>query len=209
MSEIQPQVAVAENVNKSKKRRNRGGKKKIKSTTEATNIPIVIQPPKLKSIQKESISSNWKSLLQTMPVSDKKKPFPRQSKKNDISPFKRLKLSEEKKSSEEKSEEPEVWFDGVDSSLIDVVHKHKSSSEDPQSDLVKKGFTGVTRILAMDCEMVGTGVGGSSSIVARVSIVNHFGSVVYDTFVSPTEEVTDFRTSVSGVRPHHLKGAPS
>ena len=52
----------------------------------------------------------------------------------------------------------------------------------------------------MDCEMVGVGSDGQDSILARVSIVNQFGQCIYDTFVKPTELVTDYRTHVSGVR---------
>ena len=57
----------------------------------------------------------------------------------------------------------------------------------------------------MDCEMVGTGPNGESSIIARVSIVNAYGVCLYDEFVKPKEKVTDFRTSISGVRPSDLK----
>lgn len=57
----------------------------------------------------------------------------------------------------------------------------------------------------MDCEMVGTGPKGESSIIARVSIVNAYGICLYDEFVKPKERVTDFRTSISGVRPSDLK----
>ena len=67
---------------------------------------------------------------------------------------------------------------------------------------------GLTRLLAIDCEMVGAGVGGSVSLLARVSIVNTSGQVVYDTYVSPGECVTDYRTRWSGIRPHHIKNAP-
>ncbi len=49
--------------------------------------------------------------------------------------------------------------------------------------------------------MVGVGYLGQDSILARVSLVNHFGHCVYDKFVKPTEKVTDYRTAVSGVRP--------
>ena len=56
--------------------------------------------------------------------------------------------------------------------------------------------------------MVGAGVDGRKSILARVSVVNEDGNVVLDTFVSPTEYVVDYRTQVSGVRPSDLKGAP-
>jgi len=67
---------------------------------------------------------------------------------------------------------------------------------------------GLTRLLAIDCEMVGAGVGGSVSLLARVSIVNTSGQVVYDTYVSPGECVTDYRTRWSGIRPYHIKNAP-
>lgn len=61
--------------------------------------------------------------------------------------------------------------------------------------------TAVTRILALDCEMVGVGADGKRSILARASIVNEDGNVIMDKFVLPTERVTDYRTAVSGVRP--------
>ena len=46
---------------------------------------------------------------------------------------------------------------------------------------------------------------GKDSILARVSIVNHFGHCVYDKYVLPTEKVTDYRTKVSGIRPDDLR----
>lgn len=67
----------------------------------------------------------------------------------------------------------------------------------------------LTKVLALDCEMVGGGVGGQLSLLARVSIVNSSGDVVYDTFVSPTERITDYRTQWSGIRPNDLVGAPA
>ena len=65
-------------------------------------------------------------------------------------------------------------------------------------------YFSLTKAVAMDCEMVGVGTGGQDSILARVSIVNQFGQCIYDTFVSPTEAVTDYRTRFSGVRPKDL-----
>jgi len=58
----------------------------------------------------------------------------------------------------------------------------------------------VTKVVGMDCEMVGVGDDGKESILARVSIVNQYGCCIYDKFVRPTERVTDYRTKVSGVR---------
>jgi len=67
----------------------------------------------------------------------------------------------------------------------------------------------LTKILALDCEMVGGGLDGINSILARVSIVNASGAVIYDSHVAPIEKVTDYRTQWSGVRPRDLVGAPS
>lgn len=65
-----------------------------------------------------------------------------------------------------------------------------------------------TKIVALDCEMVGTGRDGKSSILARVSIVNRYGHVLYDSHVRPKEKVTDYRTFVSGVVAKDIKNAP-
>jgi RNA exonuclease 4 len=56
--------------------------------------------------------------------------------------------------------------------------------------------------------MVGLGHMGSESALARVSLVNYHGNVVYDTFVQPREKVTDWRTWVSGVRESDIQNAP-
>ncbi|KAG8238882.1 hypothetical protein J437_LFUL018443 [Ladona fulva] len=62
----------------------------------------------------------------------------------------------------------------------------------------------VTRVVGLDCEMVGV-QDGKESILARVSVVNSYGYCLYDTFVKPTEDVVDYRTSVSGVRPKDME----
>ncbi|XP_052399293.1 apoptosis-enhancing nuclease [Carassius gibelio] len=64
-----------------------------------------------------------------------------------------------------------------------------------------------SRLVAMDCEMVGTGPGGKCNEVARCSIVNYYGSVVYDKYILPRHPVTDYRTRWSGIRKHHLQQA--
>ncbi|GAX73591.1 hypothetical protein CEUSTIGMA_g1042.t1 [Chlamydomonas eustigma] len=66
--------------------------------------------------------------------------------------------------------------------------------------------TGVTKVIAMDCEMVGVGPGGSRSALARVCIVNDDGNAILDAYVKPKEKVTDYRTWVSGIKPEHLRG---
>ena len=62
------------------------------------------------------------------------------------------------------------------------------------------------RYLALDCEMVGIGPPPyKESALARVSIVNFYGHTLLDVYVKPKERVGDFRTSVSGITPAHLK----
>lgn len=57
----------------------------------------------------------------------------------------------------------------------------------------------------MDCEFVGVGKGGLEHMLARVSIVNIDGDVLYDKYVAARERVVDYRTDVSGIRPFHLR----
>ena len=72
--------------------------------------------------------------------------------------------------------------------------------EESKEDAPKK----LTKAIGMDCEMVGVGEKGVDSIVARVSLVNEHCECVYDAYVLPTEDVTDYRTRVSGIRPDDL-----
>ncbi|KAF1741464.1 hypothetical protein MXB_453 [Myxobolus squamalis] len=57
--------------------------------------------------------------------------------------------------------------------------------------------------------MVGVGEIGEESMLARVSLLDYNGNVLYDTFVSPTEPIIDFRTQYSGVTSKLLVGAPA
>lgn len=60
------------------------------------------------------------------------------------------------------------------------------------------------KFIALDCEMVGSGLKGFESILARVSVVNFHGNVLMDVYVRPTRKVVDYRTAVSGVTAGHL-----
>ncbi|MCL4158098.1 UNVERIFIED_CONTAM: hypothetical protein GTU68_007971 [Idotea baltica] len=55
--------------------------------------------------------------------------------------------------------------------------------------------------------MVGGGINGEEDLLARISIVNHFGNTIYDKYVKPNGEVHDYRTFVSGIRPSDLEKA--
>lgn len=48
--------------------------------------------------------------------------------------------------------------------------------------------------------MVGVGIEGKESSLARVSLVNYHGVVQLDEFVRQREHVVDYRTEFSGVR---------
>ncbi|KAL5535483.1 hypothetical protein ACEPAF_3577 [Sanghuangporus sanghuang] len=58
--------------------------------------------------------------------------------------------------------------------------------------------------LALGTICVGVGHGGSTSMVARVSLVNYRGTVILDVYVQPTMDVTDYRTSTTGIEAKHL-----
>ncbi|RMB93374.1 hypothetical protein DUI87_30069 [Hirundo rustica rustica] len=112
----------------------------------------------------------------------------------------------------------DIWFDDVDPKDIEAaigpeaakIARKNLGLETEQAQSVEKvlvkekAFDGLTRAVAMDCEMVGVGPKGEDSILARVSIVNQFGKCVYDKYVKPTEKVTDYRTAVSGIRPQNI-----
>ncbi|XP_078282309.1 RNA exonuclease 4 [Rhinoraja longicauda] len=123
----------------------------------------------------------------------------------------------------EKPTAPDIWFDGVDPDDIEAAMGSEAANiarqqngaalgnpnppeQSLENALVKDGaFEGLTKAVAMDCEMVGVGPDKVDSILARVSIVNQFGKGVYDKYVRPTEKVTDYRTWVSGIRPENIK----
>jgi len=196
--------------NRKTKHKNKDKLNKISSKPETAvkEIPVLQNP--------EVASSNWKNLLKNLSKEEdegaKCRPaFVRRNKKGQLITNQQinhpkavqvgLKSGKVVKSREVKDD---IWFDDVDPMLLDGVKADNASDS-----LVKaNGFTGVTKIIGMDCEMVGVGMAGTDSILARVSIVNHFGHKIYDKFVAPREKVTDYRTAVSGVRPEDLQGAP-
>lgn len=67
------------------------------------------------------------------------------------------------------------------------------------NDAVTLSLEEQSQYLALDCEMVGVGPYGTKSTLARVTIVNWDGDIVYDQLIRPKEPVTDYRTFVSGI----------
>ncbi|KAM7451772.1 REX4 [Porites harrisoni] len=161
------------------------------------------------------ISSNWK-LLQVMLKEERnvrKEKSDGKSRSRAKQTFKKkIKLNHPEAS--EKTRSSEVWFDDVDPEDLEQVtgKRMRLTSEDVDSTcnetLVTGNFEGITKKIALDCEMVGVGFDGKQHMLARVSIVNSHGHVVYDSFVAPQEKVMDYRTPISGVKPTDLKNAP-
>ncbi|NWS45768.1 REXO4 exonuclease, partial [Probosciger aterrimus] len=194
-----------------------GNAVKVKSTNKMDNGSGKDNPPLAKAKTKgvaevknmNGTRSNQKD------CKDKKKNGDILKEKDDVK-HKRRKPEEH---AEQQLKEAEIWFDDVDPKDIEAAIGHEAakiarrnlgletgqSSQSVEQVLVKEdAFEGLTRAVAMDCEMVGAGPKGEDSIVARVSIVNQFGKCVYDKYVKPTEEVTDYRTAVSGIRPENI-----
>ncbi|KAL2714775.1 RNA exonuclease 4 isoform X3 [Vespula squamosa] len=91
------------------------------------------------------------------------------------------------------------------SNNVSLLEMGNTMKEDKKYDhTMAENNKKITKLIAMDCEMVGIG-DGSESMIARVSIVNKFGYCLYDKYVKPREKVQDYRTAVSGIYPHHLK----
>lgn len=139
-----------------------------------------------------------------------------------VKEFNKLSISKKQNNCEQNFEESQINVDNVAS----IVHKRINGANNWEAFLEKTTQLGlinakeksellkndeknkkVTNCVAIDCEMVGIGEDGKENMLARVSIVNSLGECLYDTFVKPTATVTDYRTSVSGVRPSNLVNA--
>ncbi|XP_076615132.1 RNA exonuclease 4 [Chaetodon auriga] len=151
-------------------------------------------------------------------VSQTKQPAaPKRKKDSGKSNAKQAAKKKKSVAEETKPTEEDLWFDDVDPDDIEatvgpeaaeIMRKKQGvqKSKDTEKTLVKENaFEGLTRAVAIDCEMVGVGPAGEDSIVARVSLVNQFGKCIYDKHVKPTEKVTDYRTAFSGIRPEDIR----
>ena len=82
---------------------------------------------------------------------------------------------------------------------------NNSSSSSSSSSGFKLSKDIKAKYVGIDCEMVGIGPEGKQSALARVSIVDFDGNILYDEYVRPPSYVTDFRTQWSGIRKKDLR----
>jgi len=137
----------------------------------------------------------------------------KENQANDYSNFKKDGISsnwENFKRSNLHLEKPSV--PRVESKVNHGVCRMKSSANTNRSSVcsadrhAKKVGTDskeITKVIAIDCEMVGI-ESGKDNMLARVSLVNTHGNCIYDKYVLPSEPVVDYRTHVSGIRPKDL-----
>ncbi|KAF9218707.1 ribonuclease H-like protein [Gyrodon lividus] len=168
------------------------------------------------SSQIATASSNWLALQKVLPQGSKKQ-FP---------PRKRRKIDGEASTAPTSSSMFTTFPRGA-SSAPSIRSKHNTNNEELDLDTtetkngesiaeLRKMILGKVeyrssqvvpgKYLAIDCEMVGVGIDGAESSLARVSIVNYAGAVILDVFVRQRERVIDYRTQWSGVRRDDLGG---
>lgn len=91
------------------------------------------------------------------------------------------------------------------SSKTNAAQKSTDARSEDKSLNVSQNLPG--KMVAVDCEMVGTGPKGRVSSLARCSIVNYNGDVLYDDYVLPPCHIVDYRTRWSGIRKCHMAKA--
>ncbi|KAF4598937.1 3'-5' exonuclease [Pleurotus pulmonarius] len=151
-------------------------------------------------------SSNWLALKKTLPTKKSKDGKSKKAK------------SHKRQKTEDGSPPPEagpsrITLDPPQSAPTDTASttpgdlksalKAMVLGDVPYSELQKQPG----KYLALDCEMVGVGIDGSESSLARVSLVNYHGAVQLDEFVRQRERVVDYRTQYSGVRERDMVNA--
>ncbi|KAI0067822.1 hypothetical protein BV25DRAFT_1834814 [Artomyces pyxidatus] len=88
------------------------------------------------------------------------------------------------------------------------AHKFQIQRSSPPLHRVSKAHD-PSKYVAVSAQVVFAGATASIPMVARVSVTDYIGDVVFDTFVRPTQPVVDHRTAETGVLPSHIANAPT
>lgn len=200
-----PVTAKTENPSEppvSAKQTDDGAENKLQSTTEGASESGSSGPARKKRRAKPAskAGSNWKKLKATLDVEATTSPTRRPRFKKRKAVEKRPRTENEKESTAGSSSKP------VDASKTTPSADGKMHSAFARTAVALAGGE-LTRVVALDCEMVE--VAGGFDALARASVVNVRGDVVLDTFVVVRTPVADYRTAHSGVTaPDIAPGAP-
>lgn len=154
--------------------------------------PHVQSQSKFKPQSTVSVSSNWKRLksLKVLTAAEMKTSGESVKKVSDSEWF--------------GVKDVEEFAAGRDDQILRENVSTASLFPPPPPGMSEEKLKQPCKFIALDCEMVGTGLRGFESILARVSVVNFHGIELMDVYVRPTRKVVDYRTAVSGVTAGHL-----
>ncbi|CCE61165.1 hypothetical protein TPHA_0A00800 [Tetrapisispora phaffii CBS 4417] len=157
-----------------------------------------------------ALSSNWLELQKTKKVIVKKQ-------KKVIKPSWKIEGNKKRKGSkimdmvyamnEEIDKSKEHKKNGTQFQFKVETEVNTVLDEKLKEDISDTRASSIGKYIAIDCEFVGIGPEGKESALARVSLVNYYGHVLFDAFVQQREPVTDWRTWVSGIKPEHMRNA--
>ncbi|VAH56599.1 unnamed protein product [Triticum turgidum subsp. durum] len=86
---------------------------------------------------------------------------------------------------------------------------HPSSVQSLTRSMSRVGARGGRGAVALGCKMVGGGSDGTLDVCARVCVVDEHETILYESFVKPLIPVTHYRYETTGIRPEHLRDAPT
>ncbi|CAI9743275.1 RNA exonuclease 4 [Octopus vulgaris] len=204
-------------INGDNEKKTRDVDKSMAQKTESGGIGLCYVPT-----EAEECSSNWKKLSATILGSNLQEETTTDKKMKLIGvPDSQLKVvgihgnvlhngnsvqkKEEKMQETSTTKKADIWFDDVDEALIESAALCDEPIESEMKLMQATASSKVTTCVAVDCEMVGTGESGNDDMLARVSVVNQYGHCLYDKYVKPMAEITDYRTRFSGITPNLLK----
>ncbi|XP_037681635.1 interferon-stimulated 20 kDa exonuclease-like 2 [Choloepus didactylus] len=197
--------------------------KKNQPPTKASKVPrLHSEPPKKRETPR--VDGTWKG-----PPAPKKKKKAASSNESEQSLDKKATVSWLTPAPSQKADSVAAKVDllGEFQSALPKVKSHlthsqkKGPQKNPRKNVPQKNSTqahsenkcmGVAqkmprKMVAIDCEMVGTGPKGHVSSLARCSIVNYNGDVLYDEYILPPCPIVDYRTRWSGIRKQHMVNA--
>uniref|UniRef100_F1LB96 RNA exonuclease 4 n=1 Tax=Ascaris suum TaxID=6253 RepID=F1LB96_ASCSU len=152
-----------------------------------------------KDVRGASFSSNWKQLKKVLAEEAAEKNTVNEEG-NEFEEVKRRRQRKRKLAGGTKNN-ANIWKKRK--AEIEAFNAHPSQTESTSRS------TKISKAIGLDCEYVGAGMDGSEDVLARVSMVNVDGECIYDKYVKPKHHITDYRTEVSGIRPHNLLNGES